>query len=142
VSYLSEGQLIARVGGQGNYTTLTDDDGDGRTDDGVGAFLLTQVDGIANGYARRGGYTVPLVAGDVTEVTPYLLDIANYKAKTRGDREASEDDRKLYDEAIKFFEAIAKGDIKLPSVESGPQLTNFELDSEEQLFSRSTLGDF
>ncbi len=142
MSYLTEGQLIARVGGQGNYTTLTDDDADGVADAGVGNFLLGQVDGIANGYARRGGYVVPLVAGDVAEVTPYLLDIANYKAKTRGDREASEDDRHLYDDAIKFFEAIADGTIKLPSVEDGPQLTNFQLDSEEQVFNRTTLGDF
>jgi hypothetical protein len=143
-AYLSAAQLAARVGGSDRYVELTDDDNDGAADPGVETFVLGQVNEILDGFARRGGYTVPLALSDTAEIEPFLLDIANYKIKTRGDRIASADDLKLYNDAMLILNDIALGVFKLPSFTSEEVITLFGLDSPEDgpLFSRETLRFF
>lgn len=114
-TYLTSALLQARVGGAAIYLQLTDDDGDGNPDPGVESALLAQVDAIVNSFASRGGYAIPLEGEDIETFLPYLLDIANYRARTRGTRVASKDDKKLYDDAMKVMERIATGDFRLPS---------------------------
>lgn len=140
--YLTEALLTSRVGGDEAYASLLDDDGDGFADPGVATLLLTQVDQLVDAYARRGGYTTPLVLTDIAPIIAALLDIANYKAKARGNRKASDDDKHLYDEAIKLLQAIADGSYTLPSFTSTAEVTAFAISSEPQIFSRTLLRNF
>lgn len=141
MAYLTSSELKAAVGGEQEYVLLTDDDGDQIADPGVADFLLAQVDEIVNGFARRGAYTVPLAVADIAAVIPFLLDIANYKARTRGGRQATDDDRHKYDDAMRIMEEIANGTYKLPSFTETERLAGFEINSYAQLFSRGTLGN-
>lgn len=113
--YLTPLLLSARVGGEEIYLELTDDDGDNIADAGVERLLLSQVDAIVDAYARRSGYITPLTATDIAPLVPFLLDIANYKAKTRGNRSATEDARNEYMAATKILEEVASGAFRLPS---------------------------
>lgn len=146
--YLTTDLLQARVGGSDIYLQLTDDDGDGTADPRVEEFLLSQVDAIADGFARRGGYVVPLASSDLEPVIPYLLEIANYKAKTRGNRTASDDDRENQKAAMEIMKQIAAGDFKLPSFETAAPIAEFGLDSSGDslgtgpLYSRESLRGF
>jgi phage gp36-like protein len=150
VAYLTQEALTARVGGAAEFLRLTDDDRNNSPDDDVLDFLLGQVDTIVDGYARRGGYTPPLEDTDVETLEPWLLDIANFKARTRGNGRASDEDQKLYDDAMKVMEGIADGSFKLPSFEEASPTGIFGFDSsqsfitpgEAQIFSRSRLRKF
>jgi phage gp36-like protein len=150
MAYLDSDEVTVRVGGDAVYIELTDDDGDGSPDDGVETFLLAQVDAVADAFARRGGYSVPLSDLDAATVQPFLLDIANYKAKTRGNRTASADDIKLYDAAMAVMEEIANGAFKLPSYQTTSPVEKLGFDSPQgsvfdstgPLFSRDTLRGF
>lgn len=140
-TYLTVAQLKARVGGEQIYVKLTSDDGGRTPDPTVATLLLDQVEAFTEGYARRGGYTIPLVATDFPLLVPSMLDIANYRAKTRRGT-ASKDDKQLYDEAIKLLERVADGDFVLPSGTGTTTSAVFSMTSDQQLFNRSRLRDF
>lgn len=115
MAYLTRAMLEPRVGGAVMYVELTDDDHDDVPDPLVEAFLLTDTDSTVNSYLTRGGYTTPMTdAAGIALLRPYLLDIANYKAKTRGGRLASERDVRAYEEALAWLETVASGDVILP----------------------------
>lgn len=138
--YLEVGPLKARVGGAALYSDLTDDDADKTTDPAVEEWVLDLVDDLVNGYAARGGYTVPLVPTDSAPLNSFLLDIANFKLKARRGV-PSKADEKLYDDAMAILEAVATGDFVLPSGTAGNTgaLSNFGFDSQPQIFNRQTL---
>lgn len=145
MAYLTNTLLKARVGGQNVYIELTDDNADGTADNSVETMVLDQVDQQVNGYFRRGGYTIPLAVTDAAQIMYLLLDIANYKLKTRGNREATEDDRKLYGDALKTLEMYATGELSLPSVDTAaPTIASMVIDSPEDgpFFNRITLCSF
>jgi phage gp36-like protein len=124
-TYLTAEVLQARVGGPVRYLQLTDDDRDGTADPAVENLVLAQVDLIVDGYARRGGYTVPLASTDIVTILPFLADIGNYRLVTRGGRQASDDDRTLHDGALAMLEKIATGDFKLPSYQTAAPIAEF-----------------
>lgn len=140
--YTSVDEIKARVGGATMYLQLTDDDNNGTTDSGVESWLQDAVDDLADGYALRGGYSVPLAAADSAFLNGFLLDIANFKLKSRRNK-ASEDDRQLYKDALAMLEKVATGAITLPSGGSGETggFANLDFDSEGKAFSRSLLRD-
>src|SRR5262245_61749043 len=141
MAYLTQELVQARVGGDRVYRELTDDDGSLQGDPTVAKLVLEQVDALLNGYILRGGYTAPLTdPDDIQSVLLPLLDVANYKLRTRGNREASEDDRLQYQNAIKIFESIAAGDFVFPSGGGVSETEEeFEIDSYPQLFNRDEL---
>lgn len=138
--YLTRALLTARVGGSDLYRQLTDDDGDGDPDTNVEAILLAQVDSMLDGYAARGGYTIPLVATDSDLLLPALLDIANYKAKSRRGR-ASKEDAENYRIAIALFNDVATGAFVLPSGTAGTTgaFANLDFDGYPQQLNRYKL---
>lgn len=140
MAYLTQALLKARVGGQEIYVQLTDDDRDQKPDPNVETLLLGQVDSFMEGYARRGGYTVPLVATDAALLIPAMLDVSNYKAKSRRGK-ASKEDLENYKDAIALFNDLASGAFVLPSSSSGSTggFANLDFDGNEQMFNRQTL---
>lgn len=142
MSYLTRELLEARVGGDEIFMQLTDDDGDQEPDANVLVLLLGHVDSLVEGYARRGEYTVPLAASDSALLLPYMLDISNYKAKSRRGM-ASKEDWQLYRDALALLGMLADGTFILPSATVGAtgSISLFGLDSEDQIFSRFLLRD-
>lgn len=140
MAYLTEPLLIARVGGDELYVQLTDDDRDGVPDVNVKTLLLGQVDSLMEGFAARGGYTVPLVSTDAALLMPAMLDVANYKAKTRRGM-ASKDDIESYKNALALFGMLADGSFVLPSSAGGETgaFANLDFDGYPQLLNRCTL---
>jgi phage gp36-like protein len=142
--YITTEELQARVGGATLYIELTDDTvpPDGVTDSDVEDWILDVVKDLANGYARRGGYTVPLSNADSSLLNSFLLDIANYKLKARRGT-PSDTDRRLYEDAMKILEAVATGGFTLPSSSSGSTgaFANLDFDGYPQQLNRSTLRD-
>src|SRR5262245_22358702 len=98
---------------------------------------MAQVDALLDGFARRGGYTVPLSDEETESIQLPRLDIANFKLRSRGNRVASEDDRLQYEAAMKILEAIGAGEWQFPSGPATSTVEDFGLDSEERLFSRT-----
>ena len=141
MAYLNDDDISARVGGEQEFIHLCDDDGDGAADPNVIERVTTDIDSIVDGFARRGGYTTPLVAADAASINYVMLDIANYTLRTRGNRVCSEDDRLKYENAWEILKAIGDGKWEFPSGPAVEELTadEFGLDSEEQLFTRTTL---
>lgn len=146
--YLTAAMLQARVGGNARYLLLTDDDADSIPDTAVEDYLLSQVDIMVDAFARRAGYTTPLASGDVETILPFLLDIANYKAQTRAGGASSDDDKKLYNDAMSILHQIGTSSFKLPSYQTAAPIADFGFDSEQDadrdgpVFSRSQLRDF
>ena len=140
MAYLTEPLATARVGGSDLWRELTDDDGDGTPDANVKVLLLGQVDSLLDGYAARAGYTIPLAATDVALLMPALLDVSNYKAKTRRGR-ASKEDLENYKNALALFKMLADGDFVLPSASAGDTgaFANLNFDGYEQQYNRDTL---
>jgi len=137
--YLTRAALEARVGGTAVYLQLTDDDHNAVIDTDVEALLLAGVDRLGDAYLIRGGYTTPLTnAVAISLIVPRLLDIANYKAKSRGGRLASAEDVRAYELALTWFEAVASGDLLL--LDSVPIKSTLILDSEEQRMTRERLS--
>lgn len=143
--YLSSALLQARVGGAVRYLELTDDNRDGTADPEVEEYLLTQVDTIVDSFARRAGYSTPLTGADIESVLPFLVDIGNYKAQTRGSGIASEADLKLYNDAMAMMNQLATGAYELPGYQSVAPIAQFGFDSEQDangvgsFFNRYTL---
>lgn len=139
MSYLTEAELKARVGGEEPYRLLTDDNGDGIADDEVKQTLLEENDAELDGYFRSAGLAIPLSATTFSGSKRYALDIVNYRLKTRGSRRASEDDRKLYEDAMAYFKMVAGGKIHLTTVDL---VSDFVLQGEKVIFNASNMGGF
>lgn len=140
--YLTRALLQQRVGGPDRYLQLMDASDVAMIGTSLESLVLSQVDSLVDGYAKRGGYTTPLADSDATSVLLFLLDISNFKLKSRGDREASEDDRLQYENAMKVMELIGKGEWVFPSGSNSDVTSAFGIDSEEQWASRTLLSDF
>lgn len=137
MAYLTEAAVIQRVGGQTSYNELTDSSG--TVDPELKKYFLDDVDATLDGYARVGGYTTPLVASDAASVMGFLLDISNFKLRTRGNREASDMDLQLYKDAMVVMGLIAQGKWEF-STPPAALVGEANLDSEAQIFNRSTLS--
>jgi phage gp36-like protein len=139
--YLTQAELQDRVGGVDPLRELTDDDEDGAPDASVIALALTGLDAEFNAFFRAGGYTVPLTDADaITGLKYHMLNIANYRLKTRGDRQASESDRQLYEDALAHFRLVATRKVLLLVVAGGT--VNLALESDEPRYTAETLARF
>jgi len=137
--YLTKEQLSARVGGDARLTELIHDPGATPTQDNeVLAQLLADVDAEADGYFRAAGYAIPLPDALLPQVKNLLLDLASFKAKTRGLRDSSDDDKLLWKAAIARLTQIGQRQIVL--LATTPSSDNLYLiDSEKGLFDRSSM---
>ena len=141
MAYLTSGELQDRVGGVDPLRELTDDDEDGAPDESVIALVLTGLDAEFNAFFRAGGYTVPLTDADaITGLKYHMLNIANYRLKTRGDRQASEQDRTDYEDSIAHFRLVATRKILL--LVSAGGAFQLALESDEPIFTRESLAGF
>lgn len=138
-AYFDAMDLQARVGGEERFKELTDDDKDGIPDPDVIAQIVSSVEREADAYFLSGQYDTPLTLAQLAPVRNALLDIANYRAKVRGDREASQGDRQLYEDAIGLLMAVAKRQILLDKPENATRLGEYLFDSSEQELSRDSL---
>jgi len=135
MAYYDEGDLAARVGGMTTLTDLTSG-----SDPVAMASLIDDVCDEADGYFRAGGYTVPLDPTLVPSVKGTLLDVANYKAMSRGSREPVQKDIDAYTFAIQRLRDIAAGKFTL---ESDPIVANegaFEIVSDCSRLSHEDLS--
>jgi phage gp36-like protein len=137
--YVSADELSVRVGGSARWIELTDDNKDGIPDADIIEDVLSQLDSEVNGYASTAGYGTPLLAIQTNNIKSTMLDIANYRLKTRGDKQPSDDDRLLFTQAIKVMEFVSTHEIALGVV---PEESTFELESARQIFSRNSLRGF
>lgn len=138
--YLTQTELEARVGGVEALAKLTDDDEDGAPDTTVIAVFLTELDNEFDSYFRAGGYTVPLTSAQASGMKRFMLDIANYRLRTRGVRKATTDDRMLYEDAMGVITSVAKRTILLDVVAGGN--VQLALESDEPIFDRESLAYF
>lgn len=141
--YITPAELQARVGGAALYLELTDDDGDSTVDPAVESWVIDSVSDLVDGSAARAGYAVELADADAAYLNGFMLDIANYKLKTRRGK-ASEDDRKTYEDAMAVLEKLANGDFTLPSAgggSGGTTTANLDFDGYVQQCNRARLAD-
>lgn len=138
--YLTSDDLRDRVGGVDALRQLTDDDQNEAPDTSVIALFLTGVESEFDSYFRAGGYTVPVSSDAFAPVKRYALDIVNYRLKTRGDRQASEGDRQLYEDALAYFRLVAGRKVLLIVVAGGNAA--FALESNAPIFSSETMAGF
>jgi phage gp36-like protein len=137
MAYLTEAQVTARVGGKAEMDQLTDDDGDQTPDAAVLVQVMGQLDSLLDGYARRGGYDTPLDVASADSILTPLLDIANFKLRTRGNRVASDDDRLQYENAMKILGMVGDGTWIFPTPPTS--LGSAAIDSDDALFTRDLL---
>jgi phage gp36-like protein len=141
--YLTSDELRDRVGGVENLRKLTDDDEDGAPDATVLTLFLSGLDDEINFYLFAGGYDPGLLtASAISGMKRPMLDIANYRLRTRASRLPSEGDLALYEKAVEFFKAIGKRDGMLISVVSTGASAVPVLESDPVLFSRESLRGF
>lgn len=142
MAYLTETAVINKVGGEDAYLKLTDAQSLSSVDSELKKLYLDQVDTLFDGYARAGGYDTPLASAlDIASVQQPLLAVANWILKTRGGREASDDDRLEYTNAMQYMRDIAAGKVGLPSGTAGSDETvgDAALDSQVVMFDRCRL---
>jgi phage gp36-like protein len=141
MAYLAVSDVVSRVGGMDRWVELTDDDDDSQPDDAIVSQLTTQIDDLANGYFAAGGYAVPVA--DVTPVYSALLDIVNFKAHSRGNRQPSDADLVLYNSAIALLEGVAAGKVALPTSSGAASADSYGIDSgDDRVFSRDELEGY
>ncbi len=136
-TYFNEGDLAARVGGSDALTTLIHDDG--ATEDDDAAVLSELIDGVceeADGFFIAGGYPVPLDGPLIPKVKNTLLDIAAYRAKTRGNREATDGETVLFKAAMFRLGQIGAQLFLLSPATAPSSADVYTIDSEKGLFSR------
>jgi phage gp36-like protein len=137
MSYTTQQELIDRYS-ENVLLMLADQDNDGVLDAVVIAEAITDASELMDSYlAKR--YTLPLpvvpmplkrICGDITL---YLLS---------GNGTVTDERRKRYDDAIKFLQALAKGDATLGAgveQDNANSVGQVELDSNPRIFTRRTL---
>lgn len=140
MSYLTTDELQSRVGGIDALRQLTDDDQDEAPDAGLISLVPAGAESEANFWFRAGGYTVPLTdSTSIAGVKWAVLDIANYRLKSRGDREPSEADIAAYDKARDFLRQIAIREILLEVVSAAASAYPF-FESDDPIFDRASLA--
>ncbi len=107
MSYLTQQHLVDRFG-QDELEQLAPD-GDGGIDPAKVDAAISDAGNEIDIYLISGGYGLPLSTVP-SVVTSYACDIARYRLY---DDAATEQVNKRYERAIKFMQAVAKGEIKL-----------------------------
>lgn len=139
MSYATQQHMVDRFGDT-ELVQLTD-----RTNAGyIGTAVLNQAiadaDTEINGYLA-GRYALPLTSTPPVLIT-YACDIARYRLY---DDRASEQVTKRYNDALKFLQMVAKGDISLGLDTSGtppPSSGGPTVEAAERVFTRDSLKDF
>lgn len=144
--YFTADELKARVGGAAKYVMLTDDTEppDGITDPAVETMLIDGTAVLVDSYIGAGGYDTPLPSpaqdAAIATLKPRALDIANYRAKSRGEREPTEADTKLYEDAIRWLEAVAKGTVILEGYAELEVDVDYSAEGRETMFDRDRMA--
>lgn len=135
--YTTQQELIDRYS-ENVLLVLADQDNDGVLDAVVIAEAITDASELMDSYLGK-RYTLPLpvvpmplkrICGDITL---YLLS---------GNGTVTDERRKRYDDAIKFLQALAKGDATLGAgveQDNANSVGQVELDSNPRIFTRRTL---
>ena len=129
MAYATNAQLISRVGGSTAAAQLTSDSGSTPDQD-----VLTEVREAAeaeiNRYlSKRQSVPVDVSGSDAlaASLRELTLDVAEYRLHLRR-KPVSEDTRSMYQRAIEFLQAYAKGDAGLPGDSSGAGAYDFVRD--------------
>ena len=69
-------------------------------------------------------------------------DSANYRLKSRGGKEPTAADQSAFDAAMLVLVALADGSVQLSSLAAARYVTDFGIDSADQIFSRDLLRNF
>jgi len=117
VGYITNTDIEDRLG-TALYIQLTDDAGSGSADLDVVNAARLEAEGEADSYfARR--YTVPIdlvLHSNVSSlIKGFVLDLVEYRMHTRRPPVTADVIAK-HERAVDWFEAIARGDVELPSV--------------------------
>lgn len=107
MSYATEVDMLARFGAE-EMTALTDRDGNGSAVSGMMERALDDASAEIDVYLA-GRYALPL-AHVPTVLVRIACDIARYRLWA--DR-ASDEVRRRYEDARRFLEALAKGDVRM-----------------------------
>jgi len=119
---------------------LTDRHDTGSIDTAVLDKVLADADAKIDSYLV-GRYPLPLASAPRT-LTIYACDIARYLLH---DNHATEQVTKRYDDAIRFLERVAKGDISIGATAAGtppPAADGAQVESAESVFKRGNATDF
>lgn len=134
--YCDEDKLKQRFGDE-EVAQLLDRNGDETADTGALDASISDVDGLINGYLR-GRYAVPVV-GESQVLTGIACDIVRYRLY---DEEAPEEVRRRHDQAIRFLEKIASGDIILDEAVAGQGSAGISSTERTREFTDETLSGF
>lgn len=137
MSYTTQQELIDRYS-ENVLLMLADQDNDGVLDAVVIAEAITDASELMDSYlAKRYALPLPVVPMPLKricgDITLYLLS---------GNGTVTDERRKRYDDAIKFLQALAKGDATLGAgveQDNANSVGQVELDSNPRIFTRRTL---
>ena len=141
MTYATQQNMVDRFG-EREVIALTDRDNTGVIDAVVLAQGLTSADDEINAYLAS-KYSLPLASTPVI-VRDFACDMARYRLCSAEVTE-TEEVRNRYNDAIKFFSKVAKGEISLGlnglnvvPAPTGPVL----LKTNERVFSGASLSDY
>lgn len=135
--YFTAADLATVLGGPSMWNDFTDGE-----DATIVSMLTSSVFEEADGYFRAGGYTTPLAsAAAIAAVKNSLLDIAIYRANSRGSRQPTPEQERLYEAALQRLRDIAAGRFALPAATVSPESSDVgEIVSDHPLLSHEELS--
>lgn len=135
--YTTQQELIDRYS-ENVLLVLADQDNDGVLDANVITQAITDASELMDSYlSKRYALPLPIVPMPLKRICG---DIALYLLSGNGT--VTDERRKRYEDAIKFLQALAKGDVTLGSgieQDNANSVGQVELDSNPRLFSRRTM---
>jgi hypothetical protein len=103
--------------------------------------VVSEAEAELGARLRAGDVPEPLTTTLQPIVRPYLLDVINFRLKTRGNRTATKDDEKLYDDAQQFWTLVADRKVKITS-EGVVSAGAFRITSFPRVFDRGRMSGY
>jgi phage gp36-like protein len=121
---------------------LTDDDKTGVVNETVLNANITDADSEINSYLE-GNYTIPL-SPVPARIRSISVDITIYNLYSRRDDTIPEIRKERYENAMKYLEAVSKGEINLGTSAIQPTTTpdTAVIESQTRKFTRETMSGF
>lgn len=118
MAYTSKAQMITRWGSDEVLRSADRDPQDGTADDATIAAHCDDASSLVDSYLVRAGYTVPVNPVPAV-LTLKATDIAIYTLSFDVGGAYAEEKRKRYDDALRWLEMLAEGDVQLPGPDGG-----------------------